>query len=63
MTILVLIGTVFEIICLMFHGEFLGASAAGTAFWELARLELMYISHVRSSLTHLHGSQLLVPLS
>ena len=44
----------------------LGASAAASEFCEWFMLELMYISlieNVRSSLTHLHGFQLLVLLS
>ena len=43
----------------------LGASAAASEFLSGFRLELMYISlivRVRSSLTHLHGFQLLVQL-
>ena len=42
-----------------------GVSAVASEFWEWVRLELMYISlieNIRSSLTHLHGFQLLVML-
>ena len=66
MTILLLIGTVFVIICERFQGRIylnLVLLLLLVNFVGGFRLELMYISlneGIRSSLTHLHGFQLLV---
>ena len=68
MTILVLIGTVFMVICEMFYGTIPLNSVLLLLlvnFVSRFRLELMYISlivSIRSSLIHLHGFQLLVLL-
>ena len=68
MTILVLIGTVFVIIWEMFHGTIslnLVLLLLLVNFVSGFRFELMYISliiNIRSSLTYLHGFQLLVLL-
>ena len=68
MTILVLIGTVFVIIWEMFHGRISLKSVLLLLFVNFVsgfRLEFMYISlieSIRSTLTHLHGFQLLVLL-
>ena len=68
MTILVLIGMVFIIIWKMFHERISLNSVLLLQLVSFAsgfRLELMYISlieSIRSSLTHLHGFQLLVLL-
>ena len=69
MTILVLIGTVFVIICEMFHGRISLNSVLLllllVSFVSGFRLEFMYISliiNIKSNLTHLHGFQLLVLL-
>ena len=69
MTILVLIGMVFVIMWEVFHGRIPLDSVLLLLlvnFLSGFRLELMYISlieRIRSSLTHLHGFQLLVLLS
>ena len=69
MTILVLIGMVFMIIYEMFHGKMslgLVLLLLLVNFVSGFRLALMYMSligSIRSSLTHLHGFQLLVLLS
>ena len=68
MTILMLIGVVFVIFWEMFLWKDtfeLGASATASEFCEWFMLELMYISLIviiQSSLTHLHGFQLLLVL-
>ena len=68
MTILVLIGTVFVIISEMFHGRISLNSVLlllPVNFVSEFGLELMYtflIESFRSSLTHLHGFQLLLLL-
>ena len=59
MTILELIGTVFVIISERFHGMI--SLLLIVSFVTVFRLELMYISlikSIRSSITHLHGFQL-----
>ena len=69
MTILVLIGMDFVIICEMFHGRISLNSMLLLLLVNFVsgfRLELMYISlivSIRSSLTHLHDFQMLVLLS
>ena len=69
MTIIKLIGMVFMIIWEMFHGRTSLNSVLLLLLVNFVsgfRLELMYISlivSIRSSLTHLHGFQLLVLLS
>ena len=40
----------------------LGASAAASEFYKLKLMYISLIENVRSSLTHLHGFQLLVVL-
>ena len=68
MSILVLIGMVFVIIWETFHGRMSLTSVLlllVVNFFSVFRLELMYISLIvciRSSLTHLHGFQLLLML-
>ena len=68
MTILVMIGMVFMIISEMFHGRIPLNSVLLLLLMNFVsgfRLELMYISLIvciRSSLTHLHGFQLLLLL-
>ena len=68
MAILVLIGMIFVIILEMFHGRIslnLVLLLLLVNFVSGFRLELMYISlieSIRSSFTHFHGFQLLVPL-
>ena len=66
MTILVLIGTFFLIICEMFHGRiYLNLLLLLLLVNFVFRLELMYIfliGNIRSSLTYHHGFQLLVLL-
>ena len=68
MAILVLIGMVFVIIWETFHGRMSLTSVLlllVVNFFSVFRLELMYISLIvciRSSLTHLHGFQLLLML-
>ena len=66
MTILVLIGTVFVIIWEMFHGRISLKTVLLLLLVNFVsgfRLELIYLSlmvSIKSSLTHLHGFQLLV---
>ena len=68
MTILVLIGMVFVVIWEIFHGRISSKSVLLLLLVNFVcwfRLELMYISltnNIRSSLTYLHGFQLLVLL-
>ena len=68
MNILVLLGSIFVIISEMFHGRISLTLALLLLLDNVVsgvRLELMYISlieNIRSSLTHLHGFQLLVQL-
>ena len=67
MTIFVLIGMVFVIICGMLHGRISSASASAAASesceWIQAEIDV-YITLVSigSNLTHLHGFQLLLLL-
>ena len=68
MTILVLIGMVFVIICEMFNGRISLNSVLLLLLVNFVcglKLELMYMSlivNIRSCLTHLHDFQLLVLL-
>ena len=64
MTILVLIGTVFVIICEMFHGRIskLSASAAASEFSEWVQIGIdVYIPHSQASLISMVQLLVLLP--